>query len=77
MQLSSGWGPSKEVGAGWVAPAEPEALAAALPAARDGASALAPVARARYERMFHPDVVTRRLIEVYEETATAALPSSR
>jgi len=66
-----------ELRAGWVAPAEPEALAAALPAARDGASALAPVARARYERMFHPDVVTRRLIEVYEETATAALPSSR
>lgn len=51
--------------AGWVTPAEPAAMAAALPVARDGAAALAPVARARYERTFHPDVVTRQLIEVY------------
>jgi glycosyltransferase involved in cell wall biosynthesis len=51
--------------AGWTVPADAEALAAALPIARDGAAALAPVARARYERLFHPDVVTRRLIEVY------------
>jgi glycosyltransferase involved in cell wall biosynthesis len=55
--------------AGWVAPARADALAAALPAARDGAGALGPVARARYERMFHPDVVIRRLLEVYDETA--------
>ena len=54
--------------AGWVVPAEAGALAAALPAARDGAAALAPVARARYESTFHPDVVVRRLIQVYEET---------
>ncbi|HEU4421823.1 MAG TPA: glycosyltransferase [Pilimelia sp.] len=57
--------------AGWTVPAEPDALAAALPAARDGAAALAPVARARYERMFHPDVVTRRLIDVYASLAAA------
>jgi glycosyltransferase involved in cell wall biosynthesis len=54
--------------AGWVVPAEPGALAAALPAARDGAAALAPVARARYESTFHPDVVTRRLVKVYADT---------
>ncbi|MBO4205132.1 glycosyltransferase [Micromonospora echinofusca] len=51
--------------AGWVVPAEPEALAAALPTARSGAAALAGAARARYERTFHPDVVTKRLIDVY------------
>jgi glycosyltransferase involved in cell wall biosynthesis len=51
--------------AGWIVPAEVGALAAALPAARDGAAGLAKAARARYERTFHPDVVTRRLIEVY------------
>jgi glycosyltransferase involved in cell wall biosynthesis len=51
--------------AGWVVPADAVALAAALPLARDGAGALAPVARARYERMFHPDVVTRQLLDVY------------
>lgn len=51
--------------AGWVVPPDPAALAAALPAARDGAAALAPLARARYERMFHPDVVTGQLLDVY------------
>lgn len=51
--------------AGWVIPPTPQALAAALPQARDGAAALVSRARSRYERMFHPDVVTARLIEVY------------
>ncbi|MEJ3742439.1 glycosyltransferase family 4 protein [Actinomycetes bacterium KLBMP 9797] len=51
--------------AGWVVPAAPEALAAALHTARAGAPALAPAARSRYERLFHPDVLTRRLIDVY------------
>ncbi|MEH1012741.1 glycosyltransferase [Micromonospora sp. CPCC 206060] len=51
--------------AGWVVPAEPAALAAALPTARSGAAALAGAARARYERTFHPDVVTRQLIAIY------------
>jgi len=51
--------------AGWVVRPEPEALAAALPVARAGAAAVAPAARDRYLREFHPDVVTRRLIDVY------------
>ncbi|GAB2951486.1 glycosyltransferase family 4 protein [Micromonospora polyrhachis] len=51
--------------AGWVVPADPAALAAALPTARAGATTLAPLARARYERTFHPDVVTRQLLDVY------------
>jgi glycosyltransferase involved in cell wall biosynthesis len=51
--------------AGWVVPADAVALAAALPVARDGSGALAPLARARYERMFHPDVVTQQLLDVY------------
>ncbi|MEU4378530.1 glycosyltransferase family 4 protein [Micromonospora echinofusca] len=51
--------------AGWVVPPEPAAMAAALPVARAGAATLAPAARARYERTFHPDVVTKRLLDVY------------
>jgi glycosyltransferase involved in cell wall biosynthesis len=53
--------------AGWVVPADPAALAAALPVARAGARALAPAARTRYERMFHPDVITGQLLDVYAE----------
>jgi glycosyltransferase involved in cell wall biosynthesis len=63
--------------AGWVVPPEAPALAAALPTARDGAAALAPVARARYQGSFHPDVVTRRLIEVYADTARAVSGARR
>ncbi|WP_426508844.1 glycosyltransferase family 4 protein [Dactylosporangium sp. McL0621] len=51
--------------AGWVVEPEPAALAEGLSKARDGAAALAPVARARYESQFSPDVLTERLIEVY------------
>jgi glycosyltransferase involved in cell wall biosynthesis len=51
--------------AGWVVPADADALAGTLPVARDGAARLAPLARARYERTFHPDVVTRQLIDIY------------
>ncbi|MEU8164415.1 glycosyltransferase [Micromonospora parva] len=51
--------------AGWVVAPEPAALAAALPVARAGAPGLASAARARYERTFHPDVVTKRLIDIY------------
>ena len=43
--------------AGWVVAPEPAALAAALPAARAGAAAVAPAARERYLREFHPDVL--------------------
>ncbi|MFI7430897.1 glycosyltransferase family 4 protein [Micromonospora sp. NPDC049836] len=55
--------------AGWVVPPEPAVLAAALPVARAGAGVLATAARARYERLFHPDVVTRRLIDIYAGVA--------
>ncbi|GAB3854677.1 hypothetical protein GCM10029963_48080 [Micromonospora andamanensis] len=51
--------------AGWVVPPEPAALAAALPMAAAGASALSTAARLRYERNFHPDTVTKRLIDIY------------
>lgn len=55
--------------AGWVVPPEADALAAALPVALVGAPALAGSARARYERIFHPDVVTKRLIDIYADVA--------
>lgn len=52
--------------AGWVVPPEASALAAALPVARDGAAALASVARARYEATFHPDVVMKQHLAIYD-----------
>jgi glycosyltransferase involved in cell wall biosynthesis len=58
--------------AGWVVPAEPAALAAALPLALAGAGATAPLARSRYLRTFHPDVVTSQLLDVYAALATPA-----
>jgi hypothetical protein len=42
-----------------------DALAAALPVARTEAPRLAAVARERYLTMFHPDVVTGRLLDLY------------
>jgi glycosyltransferase involved in cell wall biosynthesis len=51
--------------AGWVVRPDPESLATALPIARADATAVAPAARDRYLRAFHPDVVTRRLIDIY------------
>ncbi|GAA4678883.1 glycosyltransferase family 4 protein [Phytohabitans rumicis] len=56
--------------AGWIVPPDPEALAAALPAVLAGAAPLSQVARSRYEHTFHPDVVTKRLIEVYAEMSS-------
>ncbi|GAA4244102.1 glycosyltransferase [Dactylosporangium darangshiense] len=55
--------------AGWVVEPEPEALAAGLAEAHQGAAALAPVARARYESQFSPDVLTERLIGIYRDVA--------
>lgn len=52
--------------AGWVVDPTPAALAAALPVARDEAAARAATARPRYQQTFHPDVVTRQLLNVYE-----------
>jgi glycosyltransferase involved in cell wall biosynthesis len=51
--------------AGWAVKPDPDALAAALPIARADAAAVAPAARDRYVRAFHPDVVTQQLIDVY------------
>ncbi|NED51606.1 glycosyl transferase family 1, partial [Micromonospora aurantiaca] len=51
--------------AGWVVAPEADALAAALPLAAAEATALAGAARSRYERTFHPDVITKRLIDIY------------
>jgi glycosyltransferase involved in cell wall biosynthesis len=53
--------------AGWLVPPDAGALAAALPVARSEAAAVAPAARDRYLRAFHPDVLTRRLIEIYTD----------
>ncbi|WP_122981740.1 glycosyltransferase [Actinoplanes teichomyceticus] len=63
--------------AGWLAAPDPAALAAALPAARDGAAAAAAASRERYLRHFHPDVLTRRLIEVYAATIADAQRTER
>ncbi|MEV0392860.1 glycosyltransferase family 4 protein [Polymorphospora rubra] len=63
--LSGAGGSVGDMPAGWVVPAEPAAMAAALPVARSGAAALSTVARSRYERTFHPDVVTKQLLDVY------------
>ncbi|PPA56765.1 glycosyltransferase family 4 protein [Micromonospora chalcea] len=60
--------------AGWVVAPEADALAAALPQAAAEATALAPAARSRYERTFHPDVITKRLIDIY---AGLAAPGGR
>ncbi|MEU0553955.1 glycosyltransferase family 4 protein [Dactylosporangium sp. NPDC006015] len=51
--------------AGWVVEPDPAALAGGLIVAHAGAAALAPVARARFEGHFSPDVLTQRLIDVY------------
>ncbi|WIM96466.1 glycosyltransferase family 4 protein [Actinoplanes oblitus] len=57
--------------AGWLAEPDPAALAAALPVARAGAAAAASAARDRYLRHFHPDVLTKRLIDIYAEVSRA------
>jgi glycosyltransferase involved in cell wall biosynthesis len=53
--------------AGWLVSPNPDALAAALPIARSEAARVAPAARDRYLRAFHPDVLTGRLIEIYTD----------
>ncbi|MFI8807134.1 glycosyltransferase family 4 protein [Micromonospora chalcea] len=60
--------------AGWVVAPEVDALAAALPLAVAEAGMLAGPARSRYERTFHPDVITKRLIDIY---AGLAAPGGR
>jgi glycosyltransferase involved in cell wall biosynthesis len=51
--------------AGWTVKPDPEALAAALPIARTDAPGVAAAARDRYNTAFHPDVLTRQLVEIY------------
>jgi glycosyltransferase involved in cell wall biosynthesis len=57
---------------GWLVEPSPAALAEALPIARDQAASLAPAARERYLKHFHPDVLTPRLIEIYAEVRLTA-----
>nr|BFE67069.1 hypothetical protein GCM10020092_003700 [Actinoplanes digitatis] len=63
--------------AGWTVEPDAAALAEALPIARAGAAAVAPAARKRYLQAFHPDVVTRRLIEIYTSLIENSHPSPR
>ncbi|WP_041841593.1 glycosyltransferase family 4 protein [Actinoplanes friuliensis] len=63
--------------AGWVVKPDAETLAAALPIARVDAAAVAPNARTRYLQAFHPDVVTRRLIDVYTSLTENSHPAPR
>lgn len=51
--------------AGWVVKPDPAALAGALAIARTDAPVIASGARERYLTAFHPDVLTRQLIETY------------
>lgn len=62
---------------GWLVPPEPHALAAAFGPARAGAAGLTDAARNRYETVFTPDVLLRRLIEVYTELADRAHNAAR
>ncbi|HEX5740523.1 MAG TPA: glycosyltransferase family 4 protein [Pilimelia sp.] len=55
--------------AGWVVPPTVDDLAAALPAVRAEAGRLGAAARARYQRTFHPEVVTAQLLAAYRGVA--------
>jgi glycosyltransferase involved in cell wall biosynthesis len=52
---------------GWVVPTDAGALADALAAARDGSAALTTAARDRYEALFAPDVILKRLVTIYQD----------
>jgi glycosyltransferase involved in cell wall biosynthesis len=54
---------------GWAVPPSADAVSAALPTARAEAAAKAPAARDRYLTTFHPDVVTRQLIDAYKNSS--------
>lgn len=62
---------------GWAVEPDPVALGAALPIARAQAAQFAPLARQRYLSEFHPDVLTRRLIEIYAELRAKSQPVHR
>jgi glycosyltransferase involved in cell wall biosynthesis len=64
--------------AGWVVAPDAEALAAVLPVARSEAATMAPAARDRYLRAFHPDVLINRLVQIYTGlTADVTRPTGR
>ena len=56
--------------AGWVVPPDVDGLSAALPVAASGAPGLADAARARYEATFTPELLTKRLIEIYSSVSS-------
>jgi glycosyltransferase involved in cell wall biosynthesis len=56
--------------AGWIVPPDVDGLSAALPVAASGAPGLARAARARYEGTFTPELLVKRLIDVYESVIT-------
>jgi glycosyltransferase involved in cell wall biosynthesis len=58
--------------AGWVVAPDAGSLADGLALARTQAGSYAAAARKRYEAMFHPDVVTARLLEIYREVSAAS-----
>lgn len=55
--------------AGWIVDPTPEAIAQGLKLAQADAPATGPLARRRYETHFSPEVITRRLIEIYAEVS--------
>jgi glycosyltransferase involved in cell wall biosynthesis len=60
--------------AGWTVPATVDGLSAALTVAAAQAPEIAPRARARYESTFTPELLTGRLIEVYESVTSPRAP---
>jgi glycosyltransferase involved in cell wall biosynthesis len=54
--------------AGWIVAPDPDSFAAGLARAAVEAPALAPVARERYLSSFTPDVLVKRLMEIYRDT---------
>jgi glycosyltransferase involved in cell wall biosynthesis len=59
--------------AGWTVPATVDALSAALAVAAAQAPEIAPRARARYDFNFRPELLTGRLIEIYESVRSRAV----
>jgi glycosyltransferase involved in cell wall biosynthesis len=66
-----------ETPAGWAIRPDPASLAAVLSIARADAATVAPAARDRYVRAFHPDVLTRRLIGIYGGLTANSHPTPR
>ncbi|MGH3655849.1 MAG: glycosyltransferase family 4 protein [Micromonosporaceae bacterium] len=65
-------GADTERPAGWITEPTTDALAAALGQAATQAPNLSTAARARYDTVFSPDVVTSQLLKIYEEVASGS-----